>query len=88
MSDQKTLKRFDDAIVLMKKYCAGPLPQDPFAAPSWLMGGAHALILTALQNVYVVSNHKPTSLISSAWWLEIIPVLIHSFPESINYKAG
>lgn len=60
MSDQKTLQQFKDAIVLMKRYGAGPLPQDPFAVPSWTMGGAHALILTALLNVYVASSHKPT----------------------------
>lgn len=56
MTDQKTLKRFDDAIALMKNYCAGTMPQDPFAAPAWLMAGAHAMILIALQNVYVVSS--------------------------------
>ena len=60
MPDQKTLQRFDDAIALMKTYCAGALPRDPFAGPAWLMGGAHSLILIALRNVYVVSSLKPS----------------------------
>jgi len=60
MPDQKTLQRFDDAIALMKTFCAGALPKDPFAGPAFLMGGAHSLILITLRNVYVkASTIKP-----------------------------